>query len=58
MNRLTPMIARRAGLLAPVCDDVPETEHPGIEGAEIFEDLKLFAITWLGGLVFFGTLFS
>lgn len=58
MNRLTPMIARRAGLLAPVYDDVPETEQPSDDGAGIFEDLKLFAITWLGGLVFFGTLFG
>ncbi len=58
MNRLSPLIARRAGPLAPVYVDVPETEHPDDDGAGIFEDLKLFAITWLGGLVFFGTLFG
>lgn len=58
MNRLTPLIARRAGPFAPVFDYVSETAPSSAEPAGILDDLKLFAVTWLGGLVFFGTLFG
>ncbi|HJQ16120.1 MAG TPA: hypothetical protein VJ859_03885 [Allosphingosinicella sp.] len=57
MNRLSPMIVRRTGPFAPavaiaeILDD--RDRLPGW-----IEDAKLFAIGWLGGLVFFGTFFS
>jgi hypothetical protein len=56
MNRLSPLITRRTGPQAaalPFDDDRP---FPGAEPAAWLADLKLFAVGWLGGLVFFGTL--
>jgi hypothetical protein len=58
MNRLTPLITRRTGPWAaalPMEDDSP---FGGAEPAVWLQDLKLFAIGWIGGLVFFGTLIS
>lgn len=56
MNRLSPLIARTVGAYAPS----PVYDAPGayIERRDPLEDLKLFATGWVGGLVFFGTLFS
>jgi hypothetical protein len=54
MNRLSPLIVRRTGPLAPAI----EWELPHLTAAEVagwLEDAKLFAIGWLGGLIFFGT---
>ena len=58
MNRLSPLITRRTG---PWAAALPADEPDALAGAEPavwLEDLKLFAIGWIGGLVFFGTLIS
>ena len=60
MNRLSPLIVRRAGPMA-VAVAVPMARSQvfgGAEPAAWLEDLKLFATGWVGGLIFFGTLFS
>lgn len=57
MSRLSPLITRRVG---------PRAAAPREEAAfgqekdfpAYLEDVKLFAIGWLGGLVFFGTFFG
>ncbi len=54
MHRLSPLIVRqirRPG--RPVAEWGADGEA---ETSELIEDVKLFAIGWLGGLVFFGTL--
>ena len=57
MNRMAPLIRRPApafhGLQRPAFIDrrTAATTDP-------LGDLKLFATGWLGGLIFFGTLFS
>jgi hypothetical protein len=54
MNRLSPLIVRRVGPLAPAIDlDLPHFTAEEVAGW--LEDAKLFAIGWLGGLIFFGT---
>jgi hypothetical protein len=58
MNRLSPLITRRTG---PWAAALPFDEGGAFEGAAPaawLEDLKLFALGWVGGLVFFGTLLS
>ena len=58
MNRLSPLIVRRVGPMAPA---VPLPEREPFAGArpdEWLENLKLFATGWIGGLIFFGTLFG
>ena len=58
MNRLSPLIVRRTG---PWATALPLDEPDLFEGAvpaAWLEDLKLFALGWIGGLVFFGTLLS
>jgi len=58
MNRLSPLITRRTG---PWAAALPVDEPDALAGAEPavwLEDLKLFAIGWIGGLIFFGTLIS
>ena len=54
MNRLSPLIVRRTGAVAP---PFPSDWSLGTEEeqAQLLDDLKLFATGWLGGLVFFGT---
>jgi hypothetical protein len=57
MNRLTPLIVRRAETFAPAL----QLELPGLteeQHSELMNDLRLFATAWLGGLVFFGTLIA
>jgi hypothetical protein len=58
MNRLSPLITRTTG---PWAAALPLDEADPFERAEPaawLQDLKLFAIGWIGGLVFFGTLIS
>ena len=58
MSRLSPLIVRRVGPLAaapPFAEIKPGTIA---EAAAWLDDLRLFATGWVGGLVFFGTLFS
>ena len=55
MNRLSPLIARRPraaaiALSAPRAHFAPSAEAPALS-----PDLKLFATSFLAGLVFFGT---
>jgi hypothetical protein len=57
MNRLSPLIVRRVGRMAPAL----ELEAPRYSAEDVagwIEDLKLFAVGWLGGLIFFGTYIS
>jgi hypothetical protein len=56
MNRLAPLIVRRTGpwAVALPLDPPAPLAVPG--PAARLEDLKLFAIGWIGGLIFFGTL--
>jgi len=61
MNRLSPLIVRRPGPVRPLAVAMPMPAHrpfAGAEPAQWLEDLKLFATGWIGGLIFFGTLFS
>jgi hypothetical protein len=54
MNRLAPLIVRRVGPKAPAL----QLETPAYSAEDVagwIEDLKLFAVGWLGGLIFFGT---
>jgi hypothetical protein len=58
MNRLAPLITRRTG---PWAAALPMEENDMLAGAEPaawLRDLKLFATGWIGGLIFFGTLFG
>lgn len=59
MNRLSPLIVRRTGRFAPAAG-IAVLDLPGEAEADggLIDDLKLFAVAWLGGLVFFGTLFG
>jgi hypothetical protein len=58
MNRLSPLITRNTGpWAAAVTFDEPDL-FEGAEPALWLQDLKLFAMGWVGGLVFFGTLIS
>ena len=59
MNRLSPLIVRRTGPLAPpILYYRDETLAPPPETPILSEDMKLFLAGWLGGLVFFWTFFS
>ncbi len=71
MNRLSPLIVRRVGPAFPAMGRgslrhmtgsaaaMPAREpFAGAEPAKWLEDLKLFATGWIGGLIFFGTLFG
>ena len=58
MNRLSPLITRRTGPWAAALPIDEPGALAGAEPAKWLEDLKLFAIGWIGGLVFFGTLIS
>ncbi|MEA3031408.1 MAG: hypothetical protein QOG13_2733 [Sphingomonadales bacterium] len=64
MNRLSPLIVRRAGpwaaewgqsLFAVSEPDLAEAAGKATVPPWL-DDLKLFATGWIGGLVFFGTL--
>ena len=56
MNRLSPLIIRRTGPWAAALPLDEPDPFAGTQPAVWLEDLKLFALGWVGGLVFFGTL--
>jgi hypothetical protein len=58
MNRLSPLITRRTGRWAAAIPYDEYVPFAGTDAAAWFEDLKLFATGWIGGLIFFGTFFS
>jgi hypothetical protein len=58
MNRLSPLITRRTGPLAAALPFEQPEPFAGAEPAVWLQDLKLFALGWVGGLIFFGTLIS
>ncbi len=60
MSRLAPLITRRSGprdtaIALPAARAEPFTEA---QAEAWLADLRLFVTAWLGGVVFFGTLFS
>ena len=55
MNRLSPLIVRRVGPMAPALTWYRYEPFEGAEPAKWLEELKLFATGWIGGLIFFGT---
>ena len=57
MSRLSPLITRRVGPHAPDAGFAASFE-PAKDLPAYLEYAKLFAIGWLGGLVFFGTFIS
>jgi hypothetical protein len=57
MSRLSPLITRRFGPHAAAARNEAAFEQEKDLPAYL-EDVKLFAIGWLGGLVFFGTFFG
>jgi hypothetical protein len=54
MNRLGPLIVRRTGPLAPRAIAMPIAQE-SVSASSLMEDVKTFALVWLGGLIFFGT---
>ena len=58
MNRLSPLITRTTGFWAAALPMDEPGPLSGAAPAAWLQDLKLFAIGWVGGLVFFGTLIS
>jgi hypothetical protein len=56
VNRLSPLIIRRAGPRAAALPRDAAEPFAGTDADAWLEDLKLFATGWIGGLVFFGTL--
>lgn len=56
MNRLSPLIVRRAGPYAAAVPLAGPAPFAAAEPAAWLEDLRLFATGWVGGLIFFGTL--
>ena len=55
MNRLSPLIVRQPRtasrpLFQWESEGVPEEKRP-----DLIEDVRLFAVGWLGGFIFFGT---
>ncbi|MGE5721387.1 MAG: hypothetical protein ACM3YM_02915 [Sphingomonadales bacterium] len=54
MNRLSPLIVRRVGPLAAPLALPPAPGAMDFSDSDL-ENLKMFAVAWLGGLVFFGT---
>ena len=58
MNRLSPLIVRRVGPRAATIPFEAREPFTGAKPGEWLEDLKLFATGWIGGLIFFGTLFG
>ena len=58
VNRLSPLIVRRTGASATVLPVPAAIPFEGADPGAWLEDLKLFATGWIGGLVFFATLFG
>jgi hypothetical protein len=55
MEPIAPIIVRRLGRYLP--ETGRYSARPEVP-SRLIEDLRLFALGWVGGLVFFGTLFS
>ena len=54
-----PFVERRAAYRIPLSElPLPHYEAASEPAEDPLADLKLFATGWLGGLVFFGTLFA
>lgn len=58
MNRLAPLISRRQRNEACFSMPAPRAAVQLDEAARWLEDIKLFAMGWVSGLVVFGTLFA
>jgi hypothetical protein len=58
MNRLAPLIVRRAGRWAAALPYEEPAPFAGTDAARWFDDLKLFATGWVAGLIVFGTFLS
>lgn len=58
MNRLSPLIVRRAGRWAVAARYEESEPFAGTDAARWFDDLKLFATGWIAGLIVFGTFLS
>lgn len=58
MNRLSPLIVRRAGRWAVTAPYEQTEPFAGTDAARWFDDLKLFATGWIAGLIVFGTFLS
>lgn len=58
MNRLSHLITRSPTRYAPMPSWTPQSVAAPEPASDFADDLKLFAIGWLGGLVFFGTLLA
>jgi hypothetical protein len=58
MNRLSPLIVRRAGRWAAALPHEQPAPFAGTDAARWFDDLKLFATGWIAGLIVFGTFLS
>lgn len=58
VNRLSPLIVRRVGPRALALAAPAAVTYEVAQTAAWLDDLRLFATGWVGGLVFFGTLFG
>jgi hypothetical protein len=58
MNRLSPLIVRRAGRWAAALPCEQAEPFAGTDAARWFDDLRLFATGWIAGLIVFGTFLS
>jgi hypothetical protein len=58
MNRLTPLISRRARSAASFPAAAARAPVELEEAVRWVEDARLFAFGWVAGLVVFGTLFA
>lgn len=58
MNRLSPLIVRKVGRFAPAFAYSMPDAFEALPVARWQQDLKLFAIGWVGGLVVVGTFFG
>ena len=58
MNRLSPLIVRRAGRWAEALAYEEPEPFAGTDAARAFDDLRLFATGWIAGLIVFGTFLS
>ena len=56
MNRLSPLISRRARSIAIPVATASYAIAQNYESSGWLADLRIFATGWAGGLVFFGTL--
>ncbi|HYJ29041.1 MAG TPA: hypothetical protein VEW25_01710 [Allosphingosinicella sp.] len=54
MNRLAPLVVRRPRTLA-MAAAMPVARMPAAAAPAVSDDLRLFASSYLAGLVFFGT---